>query len=436
MSKYSRLSLALTLLGGVSLVGLDVAQAKGPNLNLNFNIKPATPIAPVNIGRISPVPLDIGRAAMRTLGPAAEVTVSARSRRLPGRARKPATKGTDLVAVPAVRNRNLANGAARGQQPSSRIGLPAVQDTPTVPLPPELPVDQALVDGIIVMGGAPGWWQEMKKWSDIMHGGIGAFAPDFLPGAGDRPEIDLNPFGPDRAGKSHERGVGPNGWPGGARDNAGFKDPSGQVSQGWVIEHHSQRREGNATVWVETGTMGNSRYGHTFTLYDDGRTRTEDAYRSPDGTVDSYIAVTGPDGTEGKSAHYRDGVQVTDNEVILTDPIVIPADGKPSEEKPGSEKSKDGQPGAEGPGRPRGGARTASCNWWGCVDGGVSTPVRSNPGHGTNEGGNVGGGGSRTGIGAVSDPTPMDDTTTGTSGGYHDPAPGGDPGSPDGPGTR
>jgi hypothetical protein len=76
------------------------------------------------------------------------------------------------------------------------------------------------------------------------------------------------------------------------------------------------------------------------------------------------------------------------------------------------------------------------CDWWGCVAGGVSTPMRSNPGHGTNEGGTLGDTGSRTGIGAVSDPAPMDDTTTGTSGGYHDPAPGGNPGGPDGPGTR
>jgi hypothetical protein len=117
----------------------------------------------------------------------------------------------------------------------------------------------------------------------------------------------------------------------------------------------------------------------------------------------------------------------------LTDPIIIPVDAKPDEEEPDSENSEDSQPGAEGTGRPRGGARDVDCDWWGCVDGGVSTPARTNPGHADNGGSIVLGG--SIGPGAVTDPTPMDDTTGSSGGGYHDPAPGGDPGDPDAPGT-
>jgi hypothetical protein len=63
----------------------------------------------------------------------------------------------------------------------------------------------------------------------------------------------------------------------------------------------------------------------------------------------------------------------------------------------------DSQPGAEGTGRPRGGARDVDCDWWGCTDGGVSTPARTNPGHADN-GGSIALGGS-VGPGAVTDPT-------------------------------
>lgn len=110
-----------------------------------------------------------------------------------------------------------------------------------------------------------------------------------------------------------------------------------------------------------------------------------------------------------------------------------PADEKPAEEKPDSEKPEDSQPVAESTGRPRGGARDVRCDWWGCVDGGVSTPARTNPGHAENAGSvDLG---SSTGPGAVTDPTPMDGTTGSGGGGYHDPAPGGNPGDPDAPGT-
>ena len=121
---------------------------------------------------------------------------------------------------------------------------------------------------------------------------------------------------------------------------------------------------------------------------------------------------------------------MTDSDIIIT---AGEDTGEDEGDEKGSDNPEDSQPGAEGTGRPRGGARDVDCDWWGCVDGGVSTPAQTNPGHADN-GGSTAAGGS-IGPGAVTDPTPMDDTTGSGGGGYHDPAPGADPGDPDAPGT-
>jgi hypothetical protein len=94
---------------------------------------------------------------------------------------------------------------------------------------------------------------------------------------------------------------------------------------------------------------------------------------------------------------------------VMEDPVI---------QEPGP-KPEDSQSVEEGTGRPRGGGRSAQCDWWGCTDNGVSTPVRTNPGRPTNEGSTTVRSGHRTGPGAVTDPTPMDDTTGSTGGGFN-----------------
>jgi hypothetical protein len=300
-----------------------------------------------------------------------------------------------------------------------------------------------LVDAITVTGGAPDWWKGFEKWSDIINAGPGNFEPEFVPGGrGQRPEIDLNPLDPDRSGESGEQGgIGPRGWPGGAQGNSPFSDPSGKVSNDWVrlrgsngdrVDTDGDGRD-DATVNSRTLVDGHGNSNDTTTTFhDDGSTSFRDTWRDADGTINTYVTWYSSDGTSEKSVHIRNGEVV--NDVPEMDPIIITA-GEDTGEDEGDEKGsgnpEDSQPGAEGTERPRGGARDVQCGWWGCTDGGVSTPAQTNPGHADN-GGSTAVGGS-IGPGAVTDPTPMDDTTGSSGGGYSDPAPGGNPGEPDGP---
>jgi hypothetical protein len=328
--------------------------------------------------------------------------------------------------------------------PASQAGA---QQNPSLPRLPAPPVDDNLADAITVTGGRHDWWQAFEQWSDLANAGHGNFQPEFFPGRGrDRPEIDLNPVGPDRSDESGERGIGPRGSPGDALANSPFGNPTGKVADGWVrlggsdgvrVDTDGDGRE-DATMSSETWSDGQGTTSHeTLTIYDDGRHNSTQTI-SDGRNTDVYLDWSSGAGGTGKHIHTRNGEWV--NHVNLTDPIVITAgedtgedtDEDESDEK-GSDNPEDSQPGAEGTARPRGGANDVRCGWWGCTDGGVSTPARTNPGHADSEG-SIPVGGS-TGTGAVTDPTPMDGTTGSSGGGSDDPAPGGNPGDPDGPGT-
>jgi hypothetical protein len=338
-----------------------------------------------------------------------------------------------------------ANGLGRGPR-NGAPGAAGVQNKPALPPVSTPPFNQDLVDAITVTGGAPDWWKGFENWSDLINAGPGNFQPEFMPGGGrEGPEIDLTPFGPDRSAESGEQGgIGPRGWPGGAQGNSPAGDPSGKVSNDWHVTSRGRVRvdtdndgRDDATFSWSDGSddNGNSASSNT-TSYDDGRTVEQDTYHDSDGGhTYQHIAyfANGDEGT-GKHVYRVDGERV--NGPILLAPTVITAGedlGEDEGDEKGSDNPEDSQPGAEGTGRPRGGARDVDCGWWGCTDGGVSTPARTNPGHADN-GGSTAVGGS-IGPGAVTDPTPMDDTTGSSGGGYSDPAPGSNPGDPDAPGT-
>jgi hypothetical protein len=376
---------------------------------------------------------------------------------------KPRVPKIDQAKIGKVPLGQAVNGLGRGPR-NGAPGAAGVQNKPALPPVSTPPFNQDLVDAVTVTGGAPDWWKAFEQWSDLATAGPGNFQPDFMPGGGrDRPEIDLAPFGPDRPGESGERGegpeiavdpsgsdrtggsggqgVGPRGWPGGAQGNSPFSDPSGQVSQDWVplgdgsgrVDTDGDGVDDATYTWEESSDGHGSRDTQSTTNHDDGRSEDTYVHHDAEGNVvvrTSYYA--NGDGT-GKHVHTMNGERL--NYVPLTDTIVITAGedtGEDDDEK-GSGNPEDSQPGAEGTGHPRGGARDVRCDWWGCVDGGVSTPAQTNPGHADNDG-SIALGGSID-PGAVTDPTPMDDTTGSGGGGYHDPAPGADPGDPDAPGT-
>jgi hypothetical protein len=322
-----------------------------------------------------------------------------------------------------------------------------VQQKPVLPPASKPRFNPDLLDAITVTGGAPDWWKAFEKWQDLATAGPGNFQPELLPsGRGERPELDPNAFSPDRPGESGEHGPGPSGWPGGAQGNSPFSDPSGKVSNGWVITSRGSGRIDTDLddrhdadySWIDSRDDHGNEIEVTTTRHDDGRITEEDVYRHADGTVDRYITylIDGTDGT-GKTVHTRNGEPVIDlDEIVITAGEETGEDaGEGESDENGSDNPEDSQPVAEGTAHPRGGARNVHCDWWGCVDGGVSTPARTNPGH-ADDAGSIEVGGS-TGPGAVTDPIPMDGTTgSGGGGGYSDPAPGGNPGDPEEPGTH
>jgi hypothetical protein len=475
MTNHSRYAFVLALLAGVGFLEVETAHAERPGVNFS-NIAPSAaatripkvkPIVRPNVVKIAPRPrLDVPNLTPKLPRTyqvdLAKLKASAKKRgRSPSYANTP-TELPNVAAVvrrPKLKSPKLGRRIPAGNLATQRNILPnpsgvkqngpaagaGAQQHPSVPQPAAPPVDDNLADAITVTGGSSDWWKAFEQWSDIATAGPGNFQPEFVPGGGrHEPEIDLTPFGPDRPGESGEGqgGIGPRGWPGAAQGNSPFGDPSGQVSQDWVplwngggrIDTNGDGVDDATYKWVESSDgQGNSDTQST-TSHDDGRSEDTLVSHDAEGNVDvvtSYYA--NGDGT-GKTVHTRNGIRV--NYVPWLDPIVITA-GEDTGEDEGDEKEsgnpEGSQPGAEGTGRPRGGAREVDCDWWGCVDGGVSTPARTNPGHADNQGSLPVGG--SIGTGAVTDPTPMDDTTGSSGGGYHDPAPGGNPGDPDGPGT-
>ena len=458
MTSHSRYAFVLALLAGVGFLAIETADAKNSRLNVgqiapptqrlkalkvkpkmqpgqalqHLNVPGVAARGRPNLGNVPPrLRLDPGKLNRQFLPADQPALVIPKPRVTKHKPRVPKINQAKNGKVPLGQ---AMSGLGRGPR-NGAPGAAGVQSKPTLPPASKPPFNQDLVDAITVTGGAPDWWKGFENWSDLINAGPGNFQPEFMPDGGRKgPEIDLTPFGPDRSGESGEQGgIGPRGWPGGAQGNAPFGDPSGKVSNEWVqtgrgsgrVDTDRDDRDDATYSWSEATDGHGNEASATTTQHDDGRTTEEDTFRHADGTVDRYISyyANGDEGT-GKHIHTRNGVPV--NDVPLGD------DSEDEDEK-GSGNSEDSQPTAEGTGRPRGGARDVDCDWWGCVDGGVSTPARTNPGHADN-GGSIALGGS-IGAGAVTDPTPMDDTTGSSGGGYHDPAPGADPGDPDAPGT-
>jgi hypothetical protein len=481
MINSSRQALALALLAGISLLGIDTARAQKPSPNFNRivisgsgaklpNITPRNrpdmalakksrsklkPKATLNAAKSPRSKLDLPRGARR-LSPAHQVDLGKKSRaakrdRSPSNANTPVAGPNVVNIAPRPRLKlpkmnadvptggliNLPNNPAKPSGANQDgAGAAGAQNTPTVPLPAEPPFNDNLGDAITVTGGVPDWWSAWEIVEDVVNRGPGEFQPDLPGGPKQPPEIDLNPFGPERPGGSGQHGVGPQGWPGSGRGTTGLQNPSGQVSRDYPASRRSDEDgdgEEDATIFTAFGSDGDTTYTHEVVFYDDGRWTMRDTFTREDGTEDTYISVENADG-QGKHVHLRNGEPV--NDVVLSDPIVISSDedtGDDDGEENGSGNSEDDQPGAEGTERPRGGARDVRCDWWGCVDNGVSTPVQTNPGHEEDNGSITLSSG--TGPGAATDPTPMDDTTLSGGGGYEDPAPDGNPGGPEGPGT-
>jgi hypothetical protein len=483
MTNHSQYAFVLALLAGVGFLAVETAEAENSRLNVGQiapptqrlkamkvkpKMQPSQALQHLNVpgvaarGRpnLGNVParlrLDPGKLNRQFLPADQPALVIPKPRVTKHKPRVPKLNQAKIGKVPLGQ---AASGLGRGPR-NSGPGAAGVQDKPALPPVSTPPFNQDLVDAITVTGGAPDWWKAFENWSDLINAGPGNFQPEFMPGGGRKgPEIDLTPFGPDRLGESGEQGdrpeinvdpsgsdrpgesgphgVGPRGWPGSAQGNAPFGDPSGKASDGWVVigsgDNVSVDTDGDgrddATFSWARWSNGGTTWDMTTTVRDDGRRTTTDTFRDDSGNTDVYIDWYSGAGGTGKHVHTRNGEPV--NDVELDAPIVITAgeDTGEDEDEKGSGNPEDSQPGAEGTGRPRGGARDVDCDWWGCVDGGVSTPAQTNPGHADNDGSITVGG--SIGPGAVTDPTPMDDTT-GSGGGYSDPGPGGDPGDPDG----
>jgi hypothetical protein len=459
MTSHSRYAFVLALLAGVIFLAIETAEAKKSGLNIGQIAPPAQRLKALKVKpkiRPSQVPGHLNVPGIAARGRPNLGNVPPRLRLDPGKLNRqflPADQPALVIPKPRVTKHKprvpklnqakigkvplgqAANGLGRGPR-NGAPGAAGVQNKPALPPVSTPPFNQDLVDAITVTGGAPDWWKGFENWSDLINARPGNFEPEFVPGGrGQRPEIDLNPFDPDRPGESGEQGgIGPRGWPGSAQGNSPFSDPSGKVSNGWtrVLSGggRTANNDGHETWSTEIDDDGNT-FDHSRTDYDDGGVLVIDSWFNADGTVDTYVHFTSSDGHQG-GLHTRNGELV--NDVHLTDPIVVTAGedtGEDEGDEKGSDNPEDSQPGAEGAVRPRGGARDVDCGWWGCTDGGVSTPARTNPGHADN-GGSTAVGGS-IGPGAVTDPTPMDDTTGSSGGGYYDPGPGGDPGDPDAP---
>jgi hypothetical protein len=474
----------LALLAGVGFLAIETAEAKKSGLNIGqiapptqrlkaLKVKPKMQPGQAlqhqnvpgiaargrpNLGNVPPrLRLDSHNLGRQFLPADQPALVIPKPRVTKHKPRVPKINQAKIGKVPLGQ---AANGLGRGPR-NGAPGAAGVQNKPALPPVSTPPFNQDLVDAITVTGGAAAWWKAFEDWSDLINAGPGNFQPEFLPDGGRKgPEIDLTPFGPDRPGESGEQGerpeinvdpsgsdrpgesgphgVGPRGWPGGAQGGSPFSDPSGKVSDDWVriggnddgvrVDTDGDGRD-DATLTGSSWSNGHgARHDSTNTYYDDGRHTQTDTRRDGSGNTDVWIDWFAGAGGTGKHVHTRNGEVV--NDVYFDDPIIIPRDEESDEEESDSENSEDSQPTAEGTGRPRGGARDVDCDWWGCVDGGVSTPAHTNPGHADNGGSITVGGG--IGPGAVTDPTPMDDTTGSSGGGYHNPGPGGDPGDPDG----
>jgi hypothetical protein len=462
MTSHSRSAFVLALLAGVGFLAIETAEAKKSGLNIgqiapptqrlkalkvkpklhpsqslqHLNVPGIAARGRPNVGNVpSRLRLDPGKLGRQVLPADQPALVIPKPRVKKHKPRVPKLNQAKFGKVPLGQ---AVSGLGRGPR-NGAPGAAGVQNKPALPPVSTPPFNQDLVDTITVTGGAPDWWKGFEQWSDLINAGPGNFEPEFVPGGGrDRPEIDLTPFGPDRPGESGEGGIGPRGWPGGAQGNSPFGNPSGQVSQDWVplgsgsgrVDTDHDGRDDATYSWEDYSDAHGNRDQDSTTYHDDGTSETTHVLRDAEGNVDVITIYNGNGDGTGKRVHTRNGEVV--NDVYFDDPIIIPRDEtSDDEEESDSENSEDSQPTAEGTGRPRGGARDVDCDWWGCVDGGVSTPARTNPGHADN-GGSTAVGGS-IGPGAVTDPTPMDDTTGSSGGGYHDPAPGADPGDPDGP---
>jgi hypothetical protein len=447
MTTHSRkVAWTLTLLAGASLYGAEVAEAKGPNINININFS-VPRISPVSISpAIRPhiarlVPSDF--AGEIQSNKKVKLTPQPESRRIltmrnitpeitgrPKRKKKPADAASPIVAHLPLR--------------------PPLQDKPTLPNSSLPPVAQGLIDGIITTGGNPAAWWQFQKWNDVVHGGLGGAAHGLLPGGsepGDRFDPNNPPFGPKRVAGGDQGDVGPHGWPGSARGGTGLNDRSGEAGydtmyegrsrNGGSISFYRDKESGNdQTIWIgnrdgwQTQDAAESRSDGTThrveTMQQDGRVRMRITDYSQERTTSNGVVVRDYTGLESTVGGFRStqGTELIRNgpsaKGVTEDPVIQEPEPKPE----------DSQPVEEGTGRPRGGARSVRCDWWGCIDNGVSTPVRSNPGSSTNEGSSTVGSSRRTGPGAVTDPMPMDDATGRTGGGYNNPGPGGDPPPP------
>ena len=482
MTSHSRYAFVLALLAGVGFLAIETAEAKKSGLNVGqiapptqrlkaLKVKPkmqpsqalqhlnapkVTARPRPNVGNVSPrLRLDPGKLNRQVLPADQPALVIPKPRVTKHKPKVPKLNQAKIGKVPLGQ---AVSGLGRGPR-NGAPGAVGVQNKPALPPVSTPPFNQDLVDAITVTGGAPDWWKAFEDWSELINAGPGNFQPEFMPGGGhDRPEMDLNPFDPDRIGESGGRGerpeinvdpsgsdrpgesgphgVGPRGWPGSAQGNSPFGDPSGKVSDGMTIVSSGKRRtpnnDGTETWLTAIDDYGNS-YDTSRTNYDDGGVSYTSTDFMADGTIDKNFSFFTASGGSGH-VHTRNGVPVIHlEEIVITREDTGEDTGEDEGDEKGSDNPEDSQPGAEGTGRPRGGARDVDCDWWGCVDGGVSTPAQTNPGHADN-GGSTAVGGS-IGPGAVTDPTPMDDTTGSSGGGYHDPAPGADPGDPDAPST-
>jgi hypothetical protein len=420
MTTHPRNAVLIALLGSVCVFGAETAQAQKPLIRFNSiastsaqtRIPKVKPVARMNTVKIAPRLRNDGPNLTRRLPPTYQLDLTKLKTSGSKRGRSPsnANNATALPTAahiarrPNLRSPNLGRQIPAGNLATARNLLPnpsgvkqngpaaraGAQGNASVPLPPQPPVDDNLADAITVTGGAPDWWKAFEQWSDLATAGPGNFQPESLPdGRGERPELDPDAFSPDRSGESGERGIGPRGSPGGAQGNSPFSDPSGKVSNGWVVTSRGSVRLDMNLDGRDDATYSyiNSKddQGHearvTTVRNDDGRITEDAVYSDREGNVDRYITYyANGDGT-GKTIHTRNGVLV--NDVPLNDPIVITAGedtGEDTSEDEGDEKGsgnpEDSQPGAEAQDDPAAGR--AMC----AAIGGAASMAASPPPHG------------------------------------------------------
>jgi hypothetical protein len=291
MTSHSRYAFVLALLAGVGFLAIETAEAKKSGLNFGQIAPPSQRLKAL---KVKPK-LQPGHALQHLNVPGIAARgrpnlgiVPSRLRLDPGKLNRqflPADQPALVIPKPRVTKHKprvpkfnqakikvplgqAANGLGRGPR-NGAPGTAGVQDKPALPPISTPPFNQDLVDAITVTGGAPDWWKGFEQWSDLINAGPGNFQPEFMPGGGrEAPEIDLDPFGPDRLGESggqgerpeinvdpsgsdrsgesgEQGGIGPRGWPGGAQGNSPFGDPSGKVSDGWTLVSSGSRRTPN-----------------------------------------------------------------------------------------------------------------------------------------------------------------------------------------------